>query len=107
MLTIYAVCASGIGTSLFSRKLIADAVSGLGYDPGDVKIGCIGAQEAIGTITDVFVTGSTIAKNIPDRPGVEKVIVVNMINDITGMKNALDPILKKAETAGKIKRHAT
>lgn len=104
MLTMYAVCASGIGTSLFSRKLIRDAVTALGYDPDDVKIGCIGAQEAVGTNTDVFITGSTIAKNIPDRPGVTKVVVVNMINDLPGMKQALEPVLERALEAGRVKK---
>ena len=104
MFIMYAVCASGIGTSLFSRKLITDAVIALGYNTEDIRVGCIGAQEAIGTNTDIFITGSTIAKNIPDRPGVEKVIVVNMINDLAGMKNALEPVLEKAAAAGKVKK---
>ena len=104
MFTMYAVCASGIGTSLFSRKLIQDAVRELGYDTSDIRVSCIGVQEAIGTNTDVFVTGSTIAKNIPDMPGVEKVIGVNMINDLVGMKKALEPVLEKAEMAGKVKK---
>lgn len=104
MYRIYAVCASGIGTSLFARKLISESIKELGYDMEDISISCIGLTEANGTMADVFITGSTIAANIPDRPGVEKVVVVNMINDKDGMKKALDPILKKAEDAGKVKK---
>ena len=45
-----------------------------------------------------------IAANIADRPGVEKVVVVNMINDKEGMKKALAPVLERAEAAGKVKK---
>ena len=38
MFTMYAVCASGIGTSLFSRKLITDAVIALGYNTEDIRV---------------------------------------------------------------------
>lgn len=104
MLNLYAVCASGIGTSLFARKLVSDSVAELGYDMDDIRVSCIGMQEAIGTNADVFITGANIAKNIPDQPGVEKVIVVNMINDKEGMKKALAPVMEKALAAGKVKK---
>lgn len=102
MYTVYAVCASGIGTSLFARKLISDSIKELGYDMKDFNIGCIGMQEAVGVRTDAYITGESIAKNIPDKENVEKVIVVNMINDKNGMKAALEPVLKRAVEAGKI-----
>lgn len=49
-------------------------------------------------------TGANITKNIPDRSGVEKIIVVNIINDKAGMKKALSPVLEKAFLEGKIKK---
>ena len=104
MYSIYAVCASGIGTSLFARKLISESVKELGYDVSGMTISCVGAQETVGTQADVFVTGASIAKNIPDKPGVEKVIVVNIINDKVGMKKALGPVLDKAYEEGKINK---
>ena len=104
MYKIYAGSASGIGTSLFARKLITESIEELGYDMTDISISCIGLTEANGTSTDVFITGSTIAANIADRPGVEKVVVVNMINDKEGMKKALAPVLERAEAAGKVKK---
>lgn len=104
MYNMYAVCASGIGTSLFARKLITESVIELGYDISDIKVNCIGVQEAVGTNADVFITGATIANRIPDQEGVDKVIVVNIINDKVGMKKALEPVLMKAEAAGKIKK---
>lgn len=104
MYRIYAVCASGIGTSLFARKLITESIKELGYNMDGISISCIGLTEANGTETDVFITGSTIAANIADRPGVEKVVVVNMINDREGMKKALAPVLEKAAEAGKVSK---
>ena len=104
MYHMYAVCASGIGTSLFARRLISESVKELGYNLSDIHISCIGMQEAAGTNADVFITGASIAKNIPDRPGVEKVIVVNMINDREGMKKALAPVLERALDQGKVGR---
>ena len=104
MYKIYAVCSSGIGTSLFARKLIGDAVVELGYDSSDFIIKCIGATESkTQTDVDAFVTGQTLANGIPDKEGVEKIIVVNMINDKDGMKAALAPALERAAVAGKIK----
>ena len=104
MYKIYAVCASGIGTSLFARKLISDSISELGYDTSDFVIKCIGAQESkTQTDVDAFVTGETLARGIPNKEGVEKIIVVNMINDKPGMKTALGPALEKAVLDGKIK----
>lgn len=103
MLKIYAVCASGIGTSLFARKLIEDSIRDLGYDLDHFRISCVGFQETTGLNADLFITGSTIAKNIVDQPGTEKVVVKNMINDKEGMKTALAPVLEKAKEAGKIK----
>lgn len=104
MYRIYAVCASGIGTSLFARKLITESIKELGYNMDGISISCIGLTEANGTETDVFITGSTIAANIADRPGVEKVVVVNMINDREGMKKALAPVLERAAEAGKVRK---
>ena len=104
MYKIYAVCASGIGTSLFARKLITESIKELGYDMEGVSISCIGLTEANGTETDVFITGSTIAANISERPGVEKVVVVNVINDKRGMKGALAPVLERAAAAGRVRK---
>lgn len=104
MYNMYAVCASGIGTSLFARKLITESVRDLGYDVNDIRVSCVGVQETIGTNANVFITGATIAKNIPDMPGVEKVVVVNMINDKAGMMKALAPVMERAAAAGKVKK---
>lgn len=104
MYKIYGVCASGIGTSLFARKLITDSIKELGYDMSGISVSCIGAAEAKGMPADMFVTGSTIAKGIPPKEGVDIVVVVNMINDKPGMKKALEPVLEKAAAAGKVKK---
>lgn len=104
MYKVYAVCSSGIGTSLFARKLISDSVAELGYDTTEFVIKCIGATESkTQTDVDAFVTGATLAKGIPDKEGVEKIIVVNMINDKEGMKKAMAPALERAVVDGKIK----
>ena len=76
----------------------------MGYDTADFVIKCIGAQESkTQTDVDAFVTGETLARGIPDKEGVEKIIVVNMINDKEGMKKALAPALERAVADGKIK----
>lgn len=102
MINIYAVCASGIGTSLFARKLITDAIKEMNYDLNDFNISCIGMQEAVGTSADIFITGSTIANNLQRKPNTNIVVVKNMINDKKGMIEALEPVLEQYCREGKI-----
>jgi len=104
MYKIYAVCASGIGTSLFARKLITESIKELGYDLSSVSVSCIGAAEAKGMPADMFITGQTIANGIPKKDGLEIITVVNMINDKKGMMAALEPVLEKVCKDGKIKK---
>lgn len=102
MYRVYAVCASGIGTSLFARKLISESIAELGYNLNEFTVKCVGVAEAKGMPAEMFITGDTLAKAIPPRSGVEIVTVVNMINDKPGMMAALKPILEKAEAEGKV-----
>ena len=102
MVNIYAVCASGIGTSLFARKLINDSIKDMGYNLEDFNVSCIGMQEAVGTNADMFITGSTIANNLPKKDGVDIVVVSNMINDKKGMIEALTPLLEKYLEQGRV-----
>lgn len=104
MYKIYAVCASGIGTSLFARKLITESIKELGYDTDGFLVSCIGVGEAKSMPANMFITGESLAKNIPARDGIEIVTVMNMINDKVGMKKALEPILEKAAAEGKINK---
>lgn len=102
MYRVFAVCASGIGTSLFARKLISESISALGYNINEFSVKCVGVAEAKGMPAELFITGDTLAKAIPPRQGVKIVTVVNMINDKPGMMAALKPILEEAEQEGKI-----
>lgn len=102
MYRVFAVCASGIGTSMFARKLISESIASLGYDMNEFSVKCVGVIEAKGMSAEMFITGDTLAKSIPPREGVEIVTVVNMINDKPGMMAALKPVLEKAEQEGKI-----
>ncbi len=105
---IFAVCGSGIGSSLFCRKLIKDSITELGYDVNDFAVSCIGQMEAktyTARDTDMLISGEAISKSIPDHEGVIKVVVVNLINDKEGMKAAIGPHLEKAAEEGKIKPH--
>lgn len=104
MYKVYAVCASGIGTSLFARKLISESIKDLGYDLDGISVNCVGVQEAKGMPANVFISGESLAKTIPPRDDLDIVSVVNMINDKEGMKKALAPVLEKALAEGKIKK---
>ena len=106
MYTITAVCGSGVGSSLFARKAIQEAVVSLGYDTTNVKVTCVGATEGKGAAreTDIFICAG---KNIAERlvgTGVPTCVAKNFINDVKGIAEVLSPLLEADEALGKIKK---
>ncbi len=106
MYTITAVCGSGVGSSLFARKAIQEAVKSLGYDLNDIKVTCVGAAEGKGAAreTDIFIcAGKTIAERLVDS-GVPTCVATNFVNDVKGIAEVLKPLLEADEMAGKISK---
>ena len=102
MLKVYAVCAAGIGTSLFAKKIIGEAVEALGYDRSQFDIGCTSVREAkTHTDVDVFISVMSL-ESIIDSNSTTTLRVSNIINDLEGVKNAVEPVLEKAVEEGKI-----
>lgn len=105
MFKITAICVAGVGSSVFCKELLADALKILEYDPQYFSINADEVSMARGVNADVVVTSNQLhaqIKDIMEEKGIPVVSLVSICKDPDKMAEGLKPYIEAAEAEGKV-----
>ena len=105
MFSITAICVAGVGSSVFCKELLGDALNMLGYDPSYFKINADEVSMARGVNADVVVTSTALydqIKDIMEEKGIPVIKLVSICAESDKMAEGLKPYIEKAEEEGRV-----
>lgn len=105
MFKITAICVAGVGSSVFCKELLGQALDLLGYDPKYFTINAEEVSMARGVNADAVVTSEGLYPKIENIMKDKKIPVVTLVSickDPDKMAEGLKPYIEKAEAEGKV-----
>ena len=107
MFKITAICVAGVGTSVFCKELLGQAIDLLGYEKEDFVINTDEISMARGVEADTVVTANTCVphlKEIMESKNIPLVGVASLCKEPEKMAEGIRPYVEKAYEEGKVRK---
>ncbi len=105
MFKITAICVAGVGSSVFAKELLSQAVNMLGYEPDDFTIDAEEVSMARGVSADVVITSNALLDKVAPVMEEKKIPVVALVSigkDPDKMAEGIRPYVEVAEAEGRV-----